>query len=144
MRDALLATITEEVAAVQDFEALLAHEEKALIAAQPLEVLPGIIEHKTALTERIAGLEKQRDTHLRTLGLATGAAGMDSVSADDARIAEQWSLLRSVARRARQGNNNNGVLIRTRMEYNRKALAALQISPAKTGFYGPDGRVPGV
>jgi flagellar biosynthesis protein FlgN len=144
MRDALLATVTEEVAAVLDFEALLAQEEKALIAAQPLDVLPGIIEHKTALTERIAALEKQRDERLRALGLAGGTAGMDAASDGDAAVAEQWALLRAAARRAKQSNNNNGVLIRTRMEFNRKALIALQVSPAKSGFYGPDGRVPGV
>ena len=69
MRDALLATVIEEVAAVQAFESLLAHEEKALIAAQPLAELPGIIEEKTALTERIGTLEKQRDAQLGALGL---------------------------------------------------------------------------
>ncbi|KMZ11602.1 Flagellar biosynthesis protein FlgN [Candidatus Burkholderia humilis] len=109
MTDALLATVTEEVAAVQAFESLLEHEEKALIAAQPIAALSEIIANKTALTELIA---------------------------------EQWTLLRDAARRAKQGNNN-GVLIRTRMEYNRKALAALQVAPAKASFYGPDGRLPG-
>jgi flagellar biosynthesis protein FlgN len=144
MRNALLATIIEEVAAVQDFEALLANEEKALIAAQPLNELPGIIENKTALTERIAALEKQRDAHLTALGLSAGAPGMDAASDGDAALAEQWSLLRAAASRAKQGNNNIGVLIRTRMEFNRKALLALQVPVAKSGFYGPDGRVPGV
>jgi flagellar biosynthesis protein FlgN len=144
MKDALLATVTEEVATVLAFEELLADEEKALIAAQPLEVLPGIIENKTALTERIATLEKERDVRLAELGLPAGADGMDAAAIGDARITEQWALLRAAARRAKQGNNNNGVLIRTRMEYNRKTLAALQVSPAKSGFYGPDGRVPGV
>ena len=43
MRDALLATVTEEVAAVLAFESLLEVEEKALIAAQPLPALPTII-----------------------------------------------------------------------------------------------------
>jgi flagellar biosynthesis protein FlgN len=144
MRDALLAAVTEEVAAVQAFEALLAQEEKALIAAQPLNELPGIIESKTALTERIAALEKQRDVHLAALGLPAGGPGMEAASDGDAAIAEQWALLRAAARRAKHSNNNNGVLIRTRMEFNRKALLALQVSPAKSGFYGPDGRVPGV
>ncbi|WP_244814893.1 flagella synthesis protein FlgN [Caballeronia sp. Lep1P3] len=143
MRDALLATVIEEVAAVQDFEALLAHEEKALIAAQPLAALPGIIEQKTALTERIGGLEKQRDAHLSALGLPGGFVGMEAAAEGDVRIGEQWTLLCAAARRAKQGNNNNGVLIRTRMEYNRRALAALQVAPSKAGFYGPDGRVPG-
>jgi flagella synthesis protein FlgN len=143
MTDALLATVTEEVAAVQAFEILLVEEEKALIAAQPLPALPGIIENKTALTERISALEKARDEQLNALGLPAGFAGMETAAANDDAIAEQWALLTAAARRARQGNNNNGVLIRTRMEYNRKALAAMQIAPSKAGFYGPDGRVPG-
>jgi flagella synthesis protein FlgN len=29
------------------------------------------------------------------------------------------------------------------MDYNQRALAALQVTvPQKTGFYGPDGRIP--
>jgi flagellar biosynthesis protein FlgN len=143
MRDALLATVTEEVAAVLAFETLLVDEEKALIAAQPLPALPGIIENKTALTERIAALEKARDEQLNALGFPGGFVGMEAAAADDSAIAAQWALLTAAARRAKQGNNNNGVLIRTRMEYNRKALAALQVAPSKGGFYGPDGRVPG-
>ena len=143
MKDALLATVIDEVTAVQEFESLLAHEEKALTAAQPLKALPGIIEHKTALTERIAALEKQRDAQLGALGLPGGFAGMEAAVAGDERLSEQWGLLCAAARRARQGNLNNGVIIRTRMEYNRRTLAAMTVSPEKAGFYGPDGRVPG-
>ena len=33
MKDALLATVIDEIAAVEAFESLLAYEEKALIAA---------------------------------------------------------------------------------------------------------------
>ena len=61
MKDALLATVIDETAAVQAFESLLVHEEKALIAASPLDTLPSIIEQKTALTEQLAALERQRD-----------------------------------------------------------------------------------
>ena len=143
MKDALLATVHEELDAVQAFESLLAFEEKALIAASPLETLPSIIEQKTALTERIAGLEKQRDAQLAALGFAGGFAGMESaVTKKNARRAVEAAC--AAATRAKQANNNNGVLIRTRMDYNRRALAALRVAPAKSGFYGPDGRLPGV
>jgi flagellar biosynthesis protein FlgN len=144
MKDALLATVIEELEAVQAFESLLAFEEKALIAASPLEALPSIIEQKTAMTERIAGLEKQRDAQLAALGFAGGFAGMESAVTKDERLVEPWKLLRAAATRAKQANNNNGVLIHTRMDYNRRALAALRVAPAKSGFYGPDGRLPGV
>lgn len=144
MKDALLATVIDELAAVEAFESLLAFEEKALIAASPLEALPPIIEQKTTLTEQIAALEQTRDAQLAALGFATGFAGMEAAVAADERLGDHWNRLRAAATRARQGNNCNGVLIRTRMEYNRRALAELRVAPAKSGFYGPDGRVPGV
>jgi flagella synthesis protein FlgN len=144
MKDALLATVIDELAAVEAFESLLAYEEKALIAASPLDALPSIIEQKTALTEQIAGMERQRDAQLAALGFASGFAGMEAAAGADERLAEPWTNLKAAATRARQGNNNNGVLIRTRMEFNRRALAELRVAPAKSGFYGPDGRVPGV
>ncbi|SAL67171.1 flagella synthesis protein FlgN [Caballeronia humi] len=144
MKDALLATVIEELAAVEAFESLLAFEERALIAASPLDSLPTIIEQKTASTEKIAELEKARDAQLASLGFAAGFVGMEASVVGDERLAEQWKLLRAAATRAKQANNNNGVLIRTRMDYNRRALAELKVAPAKSGFYGPDGRVPGV
>lgn len=144
MKDALLATVIDETAAVQAFESLLAFEEKALTAASPLETLPSIIEQKTALTEQLAALERLRDEHLGALGLPAGFVGMQQAVTDDETLSAHWKELLAAAGRARRGNNNNGVLIRTRMEYNRNALAALTIAPAKSAFYGPDGRVPGV
>jgi flagellar biosynthesis protein FlgN len=144
MKDALLATVVEEIAVVSAFESVLGFEEKALIAASPLEVLPSIIEQKTELTERISALEQQRDVQLGELGHGSGFAGMEAAVAGDAALTEQWTQLLAVAERAKRRNNDNGVLIRTRMEFNRKTLAALRVAPEKAGFYGPDGRVPGV
>ncbi|SAL18400.1 flagella synthesis protein [Caballeronia sordidicola] len=144
MKDALLDTVIEEIAAVEAFESLLAYEEKALTAASPLETLPSIIEQKLALTGQIAALERARDERLGALGLPEGFAGMEQAVIGDEALHARWQELQDLARRAKRSNNNNGVLIRTRMEYNRTALAALTIAPVKSAFYGPDGRVPGV
>jgi flagellar biosynthesis protein FlgN len=144
MKDALLATVIDETAVVEAFESLLAFEEKALTAAEPLASLPSIIEKKTALTEQIAQLERVRDEQLSAMGLSSGFAGMNEATASDEALSAQWAVLLEAAGRARRGNNSNGVLIRTRMEYNRKALAAMKVAPSKSGFYGPDGKVPGV
>src|ERR1700722_10813317 len=84
MKDALLATVIDETAAVQAFESLLAYEEKALIAASPLETLPSIIEQKTGLTEQLAALERQRDEQLGALGLPKGFVGMEQAVTGDA------------------------------------------------------------
>jgi flagella synthesis protein FlgN len=59
-------------------------------------------------------------------------------------LSAHWQELLAAAGRARRGNNDIGVLIRSRMEYNRNALAALTLAPPKSTFYGPDGRVPGI
>jgi flagella synthesis protein FlgN len=144
MKDALLATVIDETAAVAAFEALLAFEQKALTAARPLEVLPTLIERKTALTEQIAVLEKQRDSQLGELGLPPGFVGMQQAVVGDEVLMGHWQELLAGAKRAQRRNNNNGVLIRTRMEFNRRTLDAMRIAPVKQGFYGPDGRVPGI
>jgi flagellar biosynthesis protein FlgN len=142
MKDALLATVIDETAAVQAFESLLAYEGKALTAASPLDTLPSIIEQKTALTEQLAALERQRDEQLGALGLPKGFVGMEQAATADETLASHWHELLLAAERARRGNNSIGVMIRSRMEYNRNALAALTVAP-KSAFYGPDGRVPG-
>jgi flagella synthesis protein FlgN len=143
MKDALLATVLDETAAVEAFEALLAYERTALTAAKPLKELPGIIEQKTGLTERLASLERARDEQLGALGLPPGFAGMQQAVAGDEELGGPWQQLLAAARRAQRGNNSNGVLIRTRMEFNRRTLAVLRVVPLKAGFYGPDGRMAG-
>ncbi|MBX4355297.1 flagellar protein FlgN, partial [Mycobacterium tuberculosis] len=62
MREELLATVNDEHATVEAFASLLAYEEKALTMAQPLEMLPGIVEKKSELIDRLAQLERTRDT----------------------------------------------------------------------------------
>ncbi|WP_345812191.1 flagellar protein FlgN [Paraburkholderia sp. PREW-6R] len=143
MKDALLATLTEEYSAVEAFASILKLETKALTALSPLELLPSIVEQKTELIGALAKLEATRDGLLAQMGLPRGWSGMELAAASDARIADQWSLLQKAADRAKRTNTSNGELIRVRMDYNQRALTALQVAvPQKVGFYGPDGRIP--
>lgn len=142
MRDALLATLIDEHASVEVFASVLALEEQALTVAHPIELLPPIVEKKTELIEQLAALEQVRDARLAEMGFPAGSQGMTLAAAADKRIAAQWSLLQQAAQRAWSQNTTNGVLIRTRMDYNRRALEVLQVMPQNTGFYGPDGRIP--
>ena len=146
MRDALFATVTEEHATLEAFASLLAYEEKALAAVSPLDTLPGIIEKKNELTEKLASLEKTRDDQLRQMGLPAGWKGMELAIADDARLAKQWKLLQAVVERARRANATNGLMIRVRMNYNQSALAILRGTTARHAatVYGPDGRMAAV
>jgi flagella synthesis protein FlgN len=142
MRDALLATVKEEHATLEAFASLLTYEGKALAAVSPLEKLPSIIEQKTLLTELLSSLEKQRDAHLRAMGLPSGWKGMELAVAEDARLGQQWKLLQAVVERARRSNTTNGLMIRVRMNYNQSALAVLRGgSRSAAGVYGPDGRM---
>jgi flagella synthesis protein FlgN len=143
MKDALLATLIEEYSTVEAFASILTLETKALTAASPLEQLPPIVEKKTELIGVLARLEAARDTQLAELGFPAGWTGMELAASTDTRVAAQWTLLQKAADRARRANTNNGELIRVRMDYNQRALAALQVNvPRKPNLYGPDGRVP--
>ncbi|HYS68556.1 MAG TPA: flagellar protein FlgN [Paraburkholderia sp.] len=143
MKDALLATLTEEYSAVEAFASILTLETKALTALSPLELLPPIVEKKTELIGVLAKLEATRDALLAEMGFPVGWPGMEFAASTDERIAGQWSLLQKAADRARRSNASNGELIRVRMDYNQRALTALQVAvPQKAGFYGPDGRIP--
>ncbi|WP_162187027.1 flagella synthesis protein FlgN [Burkholderia pseudomallei] len=144
MRDELLATVNDEHATVEAFASLLAYEEKALTTAAPLDALPGIVERKTELLEKLAQLERRRDTLLASLGLPAGKKGMDLAAENDARLANGWQLLQHSAERARHANAINGMLIRIRLDYNERTLSVLRAAPQRNGFYGPDGRVAAV
>ncbi|SEB04044.1 MAG: flagellar protein FlgN [Paraburkholderia sp.] len=144
MNDALLSTVIDEYSTVEAFASVLALEEKALTAVEPLETLPPIVEKKTELVGKLSTLEQLRDAQLAELGYPAGWQGMELAADSDARLAAQWSLLQKAAERARRSNTLNGSLIRTRMDYNQRALEALNVAVTteRVGFYGPDGRIP--
>ncbi|HVE05683.1 MAG TPA: flagellar protein FlgN [Paraburkholderia sp.] len=144
MKDALLDTILDEYATVEAFASLLAFEQKALSAVSPLETLPPIIEQKMAMADKLAMLERTREAQLQARGLPSGKHGMAIAVAKDARLGEHWGALQKSAERARRLNADNGLMISTRMEYNRRILSSLRgtADKATPSFYGPDGRIP--
>jgi flagella synthesis protein FlgN len=143
MRDALIATVIDEYATIEEFASVLAVEQKALTQMEPAEVLQPIVEKKTELARKLAQLEKIRDVQLAEMGFPAGRSGIELAAGRDPKLAAQWSLLQSSVVRARRFNKTNGVLIRTRIEYTQRALDVLQVRPPKPSLYGPDGRVPG-
>lgn len=144
--DPLLSTLTEEHAAVEAFTSLLALEQKALSSNKTLGMLTEIVGQKTELAHRLTALEKTRDAELVALGLPRGRQGIEMACKGDARRENQWALLRRSTERARLANLRTGMMIRTRMEHNRRALAILRGETGSGGggamLYGPDGRLP--
>jgi flagella synthesis protein FlgN len=143
MKDALLATVIDEYATIEAFASVLVAEQKALCQVNPAEMLRPIVEKKIELVGKLATLEKIRDSQLAEMGLPGGWSGIELAAGRDPKLAAQWTLLQQSVERARRSNKTNGVLIRTRMEYNQRALDVLQVRPPKPSLYGPDGRVPG-
>jgi flagella synthesis protein FlgN len=143
MTDTLLATVVDEYTTIEEFASVLVVEQKALTQVDPAEMLKPIVEKKTELVGKLATLEKLRDSQLAEMGLPTGWKGIELAAASDKKLAAQWSLLQRSVERAHRSNKTNGVLIRTRMDYNQRALDVLQVRPPKPALYGPDGRVPG-
>ena len=144
MKNALLIYVTEEQAAAAEFSKVLAEEQAALLAGPLLDELPLVIDRKAALIARLSELALQRERCLQALGLEAGRAGMLSAIQLDPRLATIWEDLVQQATQARSRNTTNGMLVRTRLEYNLRALNVLRDACGMTpmAVYGPDGRMP--
>jgi flagellar biosynthesis protein FlgN len=142
MTAALLDALQEELNAVEAFTEVLEQEEAALIDGNLMAVLPGIVERKTDLTEKLSVFGKQREAALAQMGLPANREGMTSAIGTDESLSTAWKALLTSAERARARNVTNGLLIKTRMDYNHQALIALRLAAGAPAIYGPDGRLP--
>jgi len=106
-------------------------------------VLPRIVDRKSALIARLSELTQQRERCLSALGYGTGRPAMLMAVQRDPRLKPIWEDLVRHATQARSRNVTNGMLVRTRLDYNQRALNVLRdacgISPVR--IYGPDGRM---
>jgi flagella synthesis protein FlgN len=142
MTAALLDALQDELVAVEDFTQVLEQEEAALIDGNLMAILPAIVERKTELTEKLTSYGKQREAALADLGFPANRDGMTAAIGANSSLAETWKRLLTQAERARARNVTNGLLIKTRMDYNHQALIALRLAAGAPAIYGPDGRLP--
>jgi flagella synthesis protein FlgN len=142
MTAALLDALQDELVAVEDFTQVLEQEEAALIDGNLMAILPAIVERKTELTEKLTSYGRQREAALADLGFPASRDGMTAAIGADSSLAETWKRLLTQAERARARNVTNGLLIKTRMDYNHQALIALRLAAGAPAIYGPDGRLP--
>jgi flagella synthesis protein FlgN len=142
MTAALLDALQDELVAVEDFTQVLEQEEAALIDGNLMAILPAIVERKTELTEKLTSYGKQREAALADLGFPASRDGMAAAIGANSSLAETWKRLLTQAERARARNVTNGLLIKTRMDYNHQALIALRLAAGAPAIYGPDGRLP--
>ncbi len=135
----LLHQLSEEIALVEAFLALL-DEEAGALAHGRFDALPGLTRRKDEAAERLAAADAGREQLLRAQGYASDRAGAASAAAQGGPALQQaWKQLLALAGRAREQNHRNGVMVHAHLDYTRQSIAFLQAGGDRP-LYGPDGQ----
>lgn len=133
----MLLYLHAEKTCVEEFLSVLDQEEQAMTDARFGE-LGSITEQKVALLDRMATLDRQRETAQVALGFEPGPAGADAAAAAAGEATRQaWTSLLELAEEAKARNLRNGSMVHTHLDFTQRALHFLQSSVQL--FYGPDG-----
>ncbi|RDE51457.1 MAG: flagellar protein FlgN [Candidatus Accumulibacter meliphilus] len=135
-------TVDSEIAAAQNFVALLEREQQMLVKGEVDDLLD-LVRQKNSIAAELARLATQRQRLLAASGLLNDRAGMAAWLAAhpvETSVHSVWSALLAVAGQARELNRVNGELIQERMQNNAQALEVLLGSNAASNLYGPDGQ----
>jgi len=133
----MLLYLHAEKSCVEEFLAVLDQEEHAMTNARFGE-LGAITDQKIDLLDRMATLDRQRETAQVALGFEPGPAGADAAAAAAGEPTRQaWTALLELADEAKARNLRNGSMVHTHLDFTQRALHFLQSSVQL--FYGPDG-----
>lgn len=137
-----LQALKAEAEAVQQFVDLLELEQAAL-AQGNTDALPAYAEKKITLAVHLSRLAAERNDLLAKQGFSTDKTGVEGWLAKhpvENNSHQVWLTILALASKARELNRLNGELIALRMQYNEKALEALQGGKKCLDLYGPDGQ----
>jgi len=133
----LLLHLREEKSCVEEFLSVLDREEQAMKNGEFAE-LPGLTEQKAQLLQRMAELDVGRVSMQVSLGFEPSRDGADAAAFEGGPETRQlWTSLLELAEQAKAGNQRNGTMVYTHLDFTQKALHFLQASAQL--FYGPDG-----
>lgn len=136
----LIAELQAEEKALQEFKALLATEQKAIIEGDA-EGLLTLSQSKLELVERLNRHAAERLRHIVALGLNANRSSMQEWAVKTGQTAlAAWDATLAAARDAQQTNQINGALIQTHLQHNQQALSALLAAANQANLYGPDGQ----
>lgn len=136
----LIAALTTERAALQQFIALL-EQEQALLIENNTEALLTLSEQKSTRAMTLNELAEQRRTQLKkNIPELTVAALQQWLEDHTALGLSLWTELRHLAERAQHLNSINGELILMKMRHNQQSLNVLNNAVNKASVYGPDGQ----
>jgi flagella synthesis protein FlgN len=139
---ALAGIIAAEADVVSAFVLLLKEEQEALKLGNA-ELLPEIVERKTATVGKLAPISTARNAALAASGLAADRAGIEAwllQQPNDKAVRQHWGQLQLLAAEAKELNRVNGELIRLRMHNNAEALEALLAKANRQDLYSADGQ----
>lgn len=143
--EGFVAGLVDERITLGSFSHLLQVEQDALVQGQADRVAELAVDKATQI-EALTRLSDQRSRYLSSQGLSGNAEGIKiwlSRNPEFASAAKKaWSELMTVVETARQLNQDNGILIESKLQQNRQKLAVLQSSGASSdSVYHSDGRL---
>ena len=137
MSAVLLSHLLAEKSCVEEFLGVLDDEAQAMQRGLFADLGP-LTERKTGLLDRMATLDRARESTQVAMGFEPGRAGADAAATAAGPTAQQtWAELLALAERAKEDNRRNGSMVHNQLDFTRDALHYLQATALP--FYGPDG-----
>lgn len=136
------ALIAEEAHALRGFLDLLRREQDLLLDGQADQLLT-IVEDKNRASAQLSRIALRRAQALAAQGFGSGPNAVDAWlnrASENSPHRAKWTELLELATQARAINEENGALIRTRLQHNQRALAVLAAASDQATLYGPDGQ----
>lgn len=141
-RDTLARLLTDENSALAEFEALLDREHDAL-KSRSIDTLESLAEARQASVIRLLKIEDERRSLCSMLGFATDLGGLAKLVAwcDPAgRLHAAYEECASRARKCRDLNDRNGVLVGAQIKRVEGLLGAMTGASTEPRSYGPRGQ----
>ena len=141
-RDTLKRLLAEENAALSEFETLLGREHGAL-ASRDIDTLESLADTRQANVIRLLKIEEERRSVCSMLGYETDLQGLAKMIAwcDPARtLARPYDECADRARKCRDLNDRNGVLVGAQIKRVEGLLGALTGTSNEPRAYGPRGQ----
>jgi flagellar biosynthesis protein FlgN len=141
-RDTLGRLLAEENAALREFESLLDQEHGAL-SKRDIDALESLAESRQNSIVRLLKIEEERRSVCGMLGYDTDLQGLARLIAwcDPARtLARPYDECANRARKCRDLNDRNGILVGAQIKRVEGMLGALTGASAEPRAYGPRGQ----
>jgi len=139
--DALLRCVDAQSALLDDFIQTLLAEGQLLLETPSDEALGTLTSRKNDFARRLGELDQTRSRQLAALGYADTRDSIEAACATHPGLREAFDSLWRRAEHARTLNEQNGQILHTFIEHNRRALTTLRTLMGED-LYDARGRLP--